>query len=535
MPTAFRETFETDGNGTRYTTSIPEFLDDFFFGSALQYFARIDDTADSGTEVIGTFVDSDGFWFGAMDTDGPGTAPAMETVTFTGIDISGLTNLNFSGSFAAIFGAFSTWEPGDQIFFEASIDGGAYTKFLQFASTGTGASGPLALDTDLDGVGDGPTLNSTFTAYSNAISGTGSTLDLRVTFENLNQLGEDFHIDNLVVTGDGPFDLAVDDLSTSGQSDLVVLDLLANDGVGTIDPITITSGGGANPLTQVSVTSAEGREGTAFFANTDGTLNFAFDPLNNFEDLGVGETDTVTISYSVTDNFGGTDTANVILTIEGETALIEGDNGDDNLKGTAGDDALFGFGGNDTIDGGAGSDSMIGGTGDDFYFVDDAGDVVVEASGEGYEWVNATVSHTLAANVEGATARGTDDIVLNGNDENNWLNGNSGNNILLGLAGNDRLQGRGGDDTLVGGTGNDNLFGDEGIDTFFFSDGDGSDVIWDFEAGEIIDLRSTSAGSFAALDIFDVASGAYVDYGTGVVVVSGVAAADLDASHFDFT
>ena len=220
---------------------------------------------------------------------------------------------------------------------------------------------------------------------------------------------------------------------------------------------------------------------------------------------------------------------------EGESNTIEGDDGDNVLDGTPADDTINGGAGNDTIDGAEGADTMDGGTGDDIFNVDNAGDTVIEAAGEGYDRVNTTVSYTLAENVEMGTARGTADIDLTGNSGDNWLNGNAGSNVLTGLAGNDRLQGRGGNDTLDGGAGNDNLFGGDGIDTFVFADGDGTDVIRDFETGEIIDLSGTSTADFAALDIRDVASGAYVDYGTGVIVVAGVAAADLDASHFDFT
>lgn len=530
MPTAFLEEFETDGNGTRYMTSIDEFLSSARRGSYNDFFARSDDTSESGTSIAGSYGNNDGFWFAVSDFDGRGNTTQSETMTFTGIDISGLTYLNFGGSFASFYNSRGLWDADTQVFFEVSIDGGAFEKVMQFASVNNRKNEQAALDTDLDGIGDGATLSSDFTSFSNAISGTGSTLDLRVTFENLTQNGEEFHLDNLEITG---VDLAVDDSVTLGESDPVFLNLLANDGVGHNRPVTTLSGGGTDIFSQVSVTSAGGREGSAFFTDA-GTLNFAFDPLGNFDDLDAGETDTVTISYTVTDGNGETDTAEVVLTIEGEAEELDGDETDNNLDGTAGNDVINGNAGNDTIDGGAGSDTMDGGTGNDIFFVDDAGDVVIEASGEGYDRVNTTITHTLAENVEMGTARGTADIDLTGNDGNNWLNGNAGSNVLTGLAGNDRLQGKAGADTLDGGTGNDNLFGGADIDTFVFADGDGTDVIWDFEDGEIIDLAGTSAGDFDALEIVDVTLGAIIDYGTGVIVVAGVAADELNASHFEF-
>ena len=43
---------------------------------------------------------------------------------------------------------------------------------------------------------------------------------------------------------------------------------------------------------------------------------------------------------------------------------------------------------------------MIGGTGNDTYYVDNAGDVVVEYANEGTDWVATTISYTLGHNLE---------------------------------------------------------------------------------------------------------------------------------------
>ena len=101
MPTAFFEDFETDGNGTRYETSIDEFLSGGRRGSS-DFFARVDDTTETGTSISGSYGNTDGSWFAVADFDGRGNATQSETMTFTGIDISGLTDLNFSGSFASV-------------------------------------------------------------------------------------------------------------------------------------------------------------------------------------------------------------------------------------------------------------------------------------------------------------------------------------------------------------------------------------------------------------------------------------------------
>jgi Ca2+-binding RTX toxin-like protein len=81
----------------------------------------------------------------------------------------------------------------------------------------------------------------------------------------------------------------------------------------------------------------------------------------------------------------------------------------DIIIGTSGNDELFGYGGNDTLVGGAGrdilhgglgEDLMLGGTDDDTYYVNEAGDVVSEAEGEGIDLIVSSVTYNLSASVE---------------------------------------------------------------------------------------------------------------------------------------
>ncbi len=160
---------------------------------------------------------------------------------------------------------------------------------------------------------------------------------------------------------------------------------------------------------------------------------------------------------------------------------LEGGNGHDVIRGAAGNDTLIGGEGNDQLDSGLGADSMVGGLGDDTYEVDDAGDIVVELAGEGYDRVIASVSFTLGEAVERLGLIGSADLDGTGNGLDNRLDGNAGANRLEGGGGHDVLRGGAGDDILLGGEGNDQLNGGAGAD--MLTGGAGNDV-FRFTRGE---------------------------------------------------
>ncbi len=178
---------------------------------------------------------------------------------------------------------------------------------------------------------------------------------------------------------------------------------------------------------------------------------------------------------------------------------VDGGQGNDYLDGGAGDDNLAGGQGNDFLDGGTGADQMAGGEGDDTYLVDNAGDVVTEAAGEGLDWVRSTLaSYTLTANAEnlelmGAAVTGTGNELANriaGNAFDNVLAGNGGDDLLLGDAGNDQLDGGQGNDYLDGGVGNDQLAGGQGND--FLDGGTGADQMAGGEGDDTYVVDSAS-------------------------------------------
>lgn len=143
----------------------------------------------------------------------------------------------------------------------------------------------------------------------------------------------------------------------------------------------------------------------------------------------------------------------------------------ENAVGGSGNDRIIGNSARNVLKGGAGADRLEGGTGDDTYYVDNAGDRVIEiATGGTADRVYTTVSHTLAAHVEQLYASGSASITLKGNAGANTITGNAGRNTIQGLSGNDKLSGGAGHDILDGGTGKDTLTGGSGSDTFVFKD-----------------------------------------------------------------
>ena len=168
-------------------------------------------------------------------------------------------------------------------------------------------------------------------------------------------------------------------------------------------------------------------------------------------------TDSTIVKIAIRDNdIVGSANADTLIGTNRRDDLT-GLDGDDTLRGMAGNDRLFGGAGNDLLDGGAGADRMTGGTGNDRYIVDSASDQVIELPGEGHDTVYASVSVTLADNVEDVVLTGTSAINATGNALANTLTGNAAANRLSGLGGDDVLIPGGGNNVVDGGEGNDLL------------------------------------------------------------------------------
>ncbi|MDQ8188215.1 lamin tail domain-containing protein [Pelagicoccus sp. SDUM812002] len=196
---ALQESFETDGAGSRYL--VENGADD----GAADFFARRQEFS-NGTVAAGGTIDGD-WLFGARDIDNATnfTSSVQDLLaqegrlTWSGIDISGLGNLQLT---MAVAEGGEGFEPNNTLLIEIRVDSGEWINIGGFRSRGTNAPARYFVGgaSTLTGV-DSPRLVPEFVDFDWPINMSGSTLDLRVTF-NSNADAEDYYLDNVRVTGD---------------------------------------------------------------------------------------------------------------------------------------------------------------------------------------------------------------------------------------------------------------------------------------------------------------------------------------------
>ncbi|MFJ4497967.1 M10 family metallopeptidase C-terminal domain-containing protein [Pseudomonas atacamensis] len=305
------------------------------------------------------------------------------------------------------------------------------------------------------------------------LSGTGNALNNRITGNwGQNTLDGGAGADTLIGGGgndtyfvDNAGDVVVETSEVGGGTDTVnssvSYSLSAN-----VENIVLTGSANLNANGNNSNNVMTGNSGNNVLnggAGVDTLIGGAGDDtyyLDQSAELGLiqengGEgNDTLRIYYNATAstntvnlNQGNlTDVENVWLMGSGNYT-VQGNSLANYLLGGAGSDNLQGGAGDDRLDGAAGADTLAGGTGDDIYVIDNAGDVVVEGSGEGRDRVLSNIGYTLTANVEDGQLLGNGDLYLVGNSEDNTLIGNAGSNIINGQAGADTMDGGAGNDT----------------------------------------------------------------------------------------
>ncbi|MDA0164189.1 Ig-like domain-containing protein [Solirubrobacter ginsenosidimutans] len=199
---------------------------------------------------------------------------------------------------------------------------------------------------------------------------------------------------------------------------------------------------------------------------------FALPPDSAYACAGVSR--IVINAGDLSDSITAADTLAVPLTLNGESGddnvrgggagdVISGGDGQDSLFGGDGDDLLDGGNGDDTLEGEAGGDTLLGGEG-----LDTARYTAQTAAPPFTITLDGTIGDgrpgegdTVASDVENATVVGLraglppletivvpEATTLVGNADANELTTDDGNDTLIGGAGNDVLDAFGGDDTI---------------------------------------------------------------------------------------
>jgi len=229
-------------------------------------------------------------------------------------------------------------------------------------------------------------------------------------------------------------------MDNGGNKDVYVMTASA-DGQTVTDPVLVGQSA-AGDQTEPSIVALENGKFVVSWANQDGTgFSFKselFTPGKTWEGNDTDETETGTTADDSLDGKGGNDI----------------------LLGLGGNDILLGGEGNDILSGGADNDRMTGGNGDDTYYVQDAGDVLVEATdaAAGNDKALIFINSFKLADTVGVERLEVDEGVKTGVK----LTGNNLANTLVGGVGADTLDGAG----ATGGAG-ERFEGGQGDDLYY--------------------------------------------------------------------
>ncbi len=187
----YQESFETDGEGTRYTSNAYDFCPtdpDYFFRTNTNPPIPTGCSVGFGSAVTG-IPNGTFFWAGEDIMSNQAVFPGAHApgdVTTRNITITNYTSLQFKFWLATGSNA-ARWENSDSINVQASIDAGPFRTVGRFMGSAV-ANGNLIRDLNLNGIADPAELTpicdvANFTQYTFSIPGSGSTLRVRLDFD----------------------------------------------------------------------------------------------------------------------------------------------------------------------------------------------------------------------------------------------------------------------------------------------------------------------------------------------------------------
>ena len=193
-----------------YTSSVADNLSDV---AGRNYFGRISPgTATPPVDVSYSNTQGTGY-YGVQDTDATSSGNiTLIELNWTGIDTSNFEDLSLSwfvGEDDANDGN-EDWDTTSSFRIDVQLDNGGFNTIFQIESENAAdPNNPVGgdqtnelprIDTDFNSVGDGAEITDVMTQFTSLLTN-ASTVDIRVTFEDLDTGDEDLAFDNLLLEG----------------------------------------------------------------------------------------------------------------------------------------------------------------------------------------------------------------------------------------------------------------------------------------------------------------------------------------------
>jgi len=263
-----------------------------------------------GSDIDKSYDGVNGNFFAGQDLDDGGWdgSASPSQIQWSDIDISGQTNIQFTGSFAETYDDPGDIDNLDSLLLQYRIDGGEWQNLIAFRNDGSQYNTDFLEDTDFDGIGDGTSITSesgAMVSFTKTISETGSTIDLLFTAQ-VDAGDEDFAIDGFQLSASGGNALpSITNIEYSPEiitsSDPVSVSAEVSDSDGTLTAVELywgTTSGNLTNTINMSATRATYTTDNPIPAQPDETTVY-FEVYA--QDNEGGETTSSEMSYTVTD------------------------------------------------------------------------------------------------------------------------------------------------------------------------------------------------------------------------------------------